>query len=304
MPPKDKDYQVLSLDLQKCRTEDLRSDAVWIALIWGARQGRIAHVVGAPPRSAVLQHIASGHKWNELRYGAERDLATRMLILHCVATAGRLANPDSRHVAKEVGLLIEYPDFVQIPESLRAKIGSGFWDSDQWKAYQTEAGLSKVVMSTAAGDDESCHRWTVGTNYGVLVEVARDQSEQPTIKASHSAHWTPAFRFLLREAMAQHPRYIRVSTLTPKQWRQHLQSGHQPYYRGCKACFLGNATGHQHRKIQHPSIDTLSIDVAGPIRVRGVDPDGRGRAPQTFKYLLVGVYRYPKLTGVKAQSSA
>ena len=31
--PKDKCYQVLSLDLQKCRSEDLRSDALWNALI-------------------------------------------------------------------------------------------------------------------------------------------------------------------------------------------------------------------------------------------------------------------------------
>ena len=154
-----------------------------------------------------------------------------------------------------------------------------------------EGGLSKVAISTAADDDDgNCHKWTVGTNYGILIEVARDQAEQPTLKTSHSSHWTPAFRFLLQEAMAQHHRYIRVSTLTPNQWRQHLQSGHQPYYRGRKACILGNATGHQHRKIQHPSIDTLSVDVAGPMRVRGVDPDGRGRAPQTFKYLLVGVF--------------
>ena len=131
--PKDKGYQVLTLDLQKCRSEDLRSDALWNALIWGARQGRIAHVIGAPPRSAVLQNIASDHKRNEPRYEAERSLVTRMLLLHCVATAGRLAYPDSRHVAKEVGLLVEYPDFAQPPESLRGKVGNGFWDSDQWK---------------------------------------------------------------------------------------------------------------------------------------------------------------------------
>ena len=50
-------------------------------------------------------------------------------------------------------------------------------------------------------------------------------------------------------------------------------------------------------------MDCLHVDVAGPIRVPGADPDGRGRAPLPFKYLVVGVYRYPKLEGFKATAS-
>ena len=66
---------------------------------------------------------------------------------------------------------------------------------------------------------------------------------------------------------------------------------------------MGKSSGRQHRRAQHPSVDCLHVDVAGPIRVPGADPDGRGRAPLPFKYLVVGVYRYPKLEGFKDNAS-
>ena len=86
--PTEKGYVVLPVDVQRCSSEDLRKSPVWQALIWGAKNGRIAHIVGAPPRTALLQHVATDHKWQSLRYETERDLATRMLVLHAVASAG------------------------------------------------------------------------------------------------------------------------------------------------------------------------------------------------------------------------
>ena len=198
---------------------------------------------------------------------------------------------------------MQYPDFVSVPDSLHGLTKGGFWESDEWRAYQAEAGLSKATFSTQAVNPEVGHVWTVGTNLGAVIEWSQWQVTQPRSKCFHSPKWTNAFHGLLQMALIQHARYVRVSALSPEGWREHIRRGHQLFCGGCKACLLGRATGHQHRKVRHPAIDCLSVDIAGPMKVKGADPDGRGRYPPTFKYLAVGVYRHPKLEGFVDRAS-
>ena len=46
----------------------------------------------------------------------------------------------------------------------------------------------------------------------------------------------------------------------------------------------------------------MSADIAGPIRVKGKDPESRNHRPATFKYFLSVSYRFPRLKGVKEES--
>ena len=46
----------------------------------------------------------------------------------------------------------------------------------------------------------------------------------------------------------------------------------------------------------------MSADIAGPIRVKGKDPESRNHRPATFKYFLAVSYRFPRLKGVKEES--
>ena len=48
----------------------------------------------------------------------------------------------------------------------------------------------------------------------------------------------------------------------------------------------------------HPSQYTLSADVCGPLRMPGVDPEGRSKAPKKFRYFLAVTYRFPRLHGI------
>ena len=77
-----------------------------------------------------------------------------------------------------------------------------------------------------------------------------------------------------------------------EQWRVHVRNNHQPYHRNCKTCVESSGTGRRHVKIKTPSSYCLSLDVCGPFRQRGVDPDHAD-----YRFALIGAYVIPKLQG-------
>ena len=294
---------LLPIDIRRCATEDLRQRPAWDALVWMARQGKVSHIIGAPPRTSVFQNLQVPTRWQAERYEAEQELLTRMLILHALASAGRKAHPDPRHRAIEVGFLVQHPDFQEPSASIVEHTLGGFWASEAWNVYKEEAGLVKVTVSTPSLNPEASHVWAIGTNLGVVIDEARCQQQAPRSRLFHARVWTQGLRDLIKEGIARHSRYVRLAPLSPQAWREHLKHGHQPYYRGCRVCIMGRASGHQHRRSKHPSIDCLHVDVAGPFKAKGLDPDGRGRAPPSYRYMVVGVYRYPKLERFKDMAS-
>ena len=46
----------------------------------------------------------------------------------------------------------------------------------------------------------------------------------------------------------------------------------------------------------------MSADIAGPIRVKGKDPESRNHRPATFRYFPAVSYCFPQLKGVKEES--
>ena len=75
-----------------------------------------------------------------------------------------------------------------------------------------------------------------------------------------------------------------------EQWRVHVRNNHMPYDRRCKTCVESGGTGRKHVKIKTPSSYCLSLDVCGPFRNRGVDPDHAD-----YRSALVGAYVVPDL---------
>ena len=263
------DCTLLSLDIQRCVTENVRGGPAWNAVVWAARAGKISHIIGAPPRSSVMQALGTTTTPSEERYDAETDLVTRMVVSHALASAGRKAHPDPRHRTVEVGFLMQYPEFRAPSSPLLEHAHGGFWASELWSIYKEEAGLAKVQVRTPSCNPEVFHTWTVGTNLGVVLDQARRQSESPVSRLFHMPRWTEGFRDLLAQAMMSHHRYVRIAAMSPQAWREHLRAGHQPFYKGCRACIMGKSSGRQHRRARHPSVDCLHVDVAGPIRVPG-----------------------------------
>ena len=74
-----------------------------------------------------------------------------------------------------------------------------------------------------------------------------------------------------------------------EQWRVHVRNNHQPYHRNCKTCVESSGTGRRHVKIKTPSSYCLSLDVCGPFRQRGVDPDHAD-----YRFALIGAYVPPQ----------
>ena len=99
--------------------------------------------------------------------------------------------------------------------------------------------------------------------------------------------WTREFSEVVAIAVrAQRlaPRMLRVSA---DQWREHVRRGHLPYRSDCMTCVSAGATGRRHARVEHPSCFVMSADVSGPLKIPGLDADGRGAFPKPHKYLFV-----------------
>ncbi|CAE7859822.1 unnamed protein product, partial [Symbiodinium microadriaticum] len=79
---------------------------------------------------------------------------------------------------------------------------------------------------------------------------------------------------------------------TDTEWKLHVMRNHTPFRRDCSVCVRNAATGRQHRSTSHPAAYVLSMDIAGPIKGRGLSPDGK-----YFRFFLVGAFRIPVIEG-------
>ena len=98
---------------------------------------------------------------------------------------------------------------------------------------------------------------------------------------------------------------VRVYRMTPEDWQRHVANNHVPYSRDCAVCVcVHNAgTDQRHAGIAHPDVCCMNADVAGPLRVRGRDPESRNHCPATFKHFLAVSSPFPKLKGAKEESN-
>ena len=78
-------------------------------------------------------------------------------------------------------------------------------------------------------------------------------------------------------------------------WKRHLSNGHVPYRRDCKQCVEGAALGHFHKKVVHPKLYSLSVDLFGPVPAAEAGRDeGCVTGKCILRYGLVGAFRIPK----------
>ena len=151
------DCVLLSLDIRKCVTESVSVGPTWDAVVWAARAGKISHIIGAPPRAALMQALEVPERWDDAKHNMEIDLITRMVVLHALATSGRKAHPDTRHRTAEVGFLVQYPEFKHPTSHILEHTMGGFWASELWSIYKQEAGLAKVQIFTPGSSSDHSH---------------------------------------------------------------------------------------------------------------------------------------------------
>ena len=312
-------FDVLELDLERGKSHDIYNPQVWKALVWAARKGRIAAVIGGPPQNTfMLRRCTSpgpeavrsnSHPYGEWYGQAAKDLDlvnkhtglfARMIYLHALATAGRCKNPAEAQDVKEVGFLLEQPQdprgYLSFQDPLFTDSVS-FWRTSLWDGYKEEAGLATYSFDMKALGKAMSRYTTVGTNFSLkhldgLYKTPYSGEDTP-IKSPPSV-WTVEFSECVAIALRAQRTAPRMLKMSADQWREHVRRGHLPYRSDCVTCVTAGATGRRHTRLEHPTCFVMSADVSGPIKVPGVDADGRGAFPKPHKYIFVAKVRIPR----------
>ena len=292
---------LLEFGITRSADQDVLKSPAWRVLLWGAVNGKVSHVMGGPSCKtfSVLRHREGGpppvrgpmdlYGLPELpasdRQVVDRDTAlfVRQVWLHAVATGGRKAAPPPGVTRLEVGFLLEQPMLVDryLPPS-HALFGEvpSFWNTGLWNSYADEAGLFEVHINQGGFGHVTERPTTLGTNYADLrlLEVLNpERSRKPSYqrKSSDLARWAPGLTEAILIAIKNWPNWFRVAKTKAQEWHHHVKNNHQPFRKDCSICVRTAGSGRRHTGAVHPSQYTLSADVCGPLRMPGVDPEGR-----------------------------
>ena len=312
-------FDVVELDIQRGISHDISNPLVWRALVWAARNGRIASIVGGPPQNTFMlrRNTSPGPeavRSNDYPYGGwygqpakeaalvnkHTGLFARMIYLHALATAGRCENPAEAHDVKEVGFLLEQPEdprgYLRFGDPLYQDAVS-FWRTSLWSGYEQEAGLSTYSFDMAALGKALARYTTIGTNLSLRhlagLFKAPVGDDEPKERSPPSV-WTQEFSECVAIAIRSQRNAPRMLKMSAEQWREHVRRGHLPYRSDCLTCVTAGATGRRHSRIEHPSSFVMSADVSGPLKVPGLDADARGVFPKPHKYMFVAKVKVPK----------
>ena len=252
---------LLEIDITRSLSYDLhKMSGVYRRLLWGAATGRIAGLVGSPPRRG------------------ERDvqLVLKQMWLTTVAKAAR---------SNQGGFpLFTMMEGRKLFETIKGKDGR-CWDSLRvtWRAFVEQMCLEEVGEVTA-------------TNLDFVLPLE--------ITTGENAAWTHGFKLAVVASDGRWSQKLFKWSSGPKRFlesfsdkdkdlkmrRAHVRNNHRPYNRNCRTCVSSSGVGKLHKRIKHPSAHCLSLDIAGPFRVRASDPDHTD-----YRYMLVGAHTYPQL---------
>ena len=266
---------LVEVDILRSRAFDLRRPmGAYRAIMWAAATGRVKGVMASPP----------------MRSEDDEGLVGKAMWCSLVAKAAR-------------GYYEESPTFVMFE-------GARFVNyMSNKERYPQPTGLQqawKLFVETMCLEEQ----------YGTVVtNLDYDQGEMTTSSFS-SGRWTEEFKNSTTHAVTkwmwnpetrQRAKWMAkmdagsfLSSLSNKeleQWRVHVRNNHLPYNRRCRTCVESSATGRRHMKIKAPSAYCMSMDVCGPFRVKGKDPDHADSAlpwlwPTSFPGYTKGARRF------------
>ena len=250
---------------------------VYQALLWAAVKGK-------------LKCIVAGGAHGPAQDEAVFVKSAQVKLLYCLA---RLA---SKH-----------------PEEKTGFVWSGPERNLNWGEYsygQQQVRLGERFLVATAMDRVLCDQGALGlavtrpteiiTNYNMeVLKDKRVQPGEPMGREVSDGGLASGLKRVVLEAVSRGDFVVDPATLramSQEQWRDHVKSGHYPARRDCLQCTTYGATGHQHRRVSHPSLFVLNIDIAGPFRTLGANPHGRGRQERNrnLRYMLVAKYTLPE----------
>ena len=257
---------ILEIDLQRSKMFNMKGwSNAWRVLLWAACRGQVEGVIGGPPREGA------------------NELMRKLLYLWMVSEAG----------AEKDGLRKPFI-FMEFPQ------GDEWWSSEEWSKLKDEYQLVGTRVTPIDG----------GGFFGATNMVFPYNNQNDETGSKPPSKWTPMLSTAIKSAIDcwhKAPDQLRLAHLLCsmegkledmtekelKRWAQHVRNGHVPFDKRCRTCVTNAGTGRPHRRVLTPSAYTLSVDIAGPFRRRGLDPDGK------YRYALIGSYCMPKIEGYK-----
>ena len=259
---------MLEIDIVRSKAFDLSmANGVFRALMWGAAMGRVKGVMASPPvRSEADEVLVGKAMWCSLVAKAARGFYEES------PTFVMFEGAKLMDTVRQSG---DCPRFVGLKQAWRRYMEVMCLE-EQYGTIATNLDYSEKVMITST----SAGRWTKEFKMG-------------TVGAVMKWMWTPETRQRAKW-MAKMDAGAFLSSLSTKeleQWKIHVRNNHTPYNRKCRTCVESSASGRKHTRVKTPSSYCLSLDVCGPFRQRGADPDH-----SDYRFALVGAYVVPRIS--------
>eukprot|EP00435_Cladocopium_sp_Y103_P065207 s1247_g27.t1 len=308
------DREVLCVDVEIDRRQNLLRDDVYDYLLEVADGGTLEAVLGGPPCRTVsrLRYRQPGPPPLRSRLGPERfglqGLDEVLLKKVHDDTILWLRQYYLYHRAKQARYprktiyVQEQPEdpekYLSIDEISKRRFPS-LWATPEWQRIKEENRFEEVSFDQGPMGHSRRKPTTLGGNLCGLRELAevrgpgssREGHQEPmTIEEKMQlsrtwASWASGLKMALVTALKRElDGHLRKLTL--EEWKQHLLNDHQPYYRGCRTCLEACGQSRHHRRVVTPDSYTLSVDLAGPFK-KGEDQLGQGR------YMLLGTFTVP-----------
>ena len=248
---------MLEIDIVRSKAFDLRmANGVFRALMWGAAMGRVKGVMASPPvRSEADEVLVGKAMWCSLVAKAARGFYEES------PTFVMFEGAKLMDTVRQSG---DCPRFVGLKQAWRRYMEVMCLE-EQYGTIATNLDYSEKVMITSTSAGRSVMKWM----------------------------WTPETRQRAKW-MAKMDAGAFLSSLSTKELEQgkiHVRNNHTPYSRKCPTCVESSATGRKRTRVKTPSSYCLSLDVCGPFRQRGADPDH-----SDYRFALVGAYVVPRIS--------
>ncbi|CAE7797862.1 RE1, partial [Symbiodinium necroappetens] len=259
---------LVEVDITKSMAFDLfKVSGAYRALLWAAATGRVDGIIGAPCR----------------REG-DSVLLWKQIWLLTVAKAARAVSAE-----QPVFMMIEG---AKLLKDIHSK------DYDRWPSVKEAWGgllealcleefSPNIVTNLQLGDPvpdcgDCSRRWT--EPFKLLVKQAVHLWDA-TPEGLQVTKW-------VKRLASGEPDYLQDFTEKElEMWKNHVQNNHRPFHRRCRTCVVSKGTGRIHRRVRHPDVHCLSLDIMGPFRAKSGDPNHRD-----YRYMLVGTYTMPKMS--------
>ena len=238
-------------------------------LLWGAATGRIEVIVGAGGYASSSDETT-------------KERLAQMILLYVVT---RFGSPSRR-----TGFVCVGPEMMSPGGPEEAVMGE----------FESLAGMKSQKFDQGALGGGPRRSSRLLSNYDLNhLDGLRQPEEGSCGEKDTSRQWPRQLEVHVQKVVGEArfaPTTGSLRAMTKQAWEDHARSGHYPYRRDCLQCVLHGATGHRHKRIEHPSMFVLTTDISGPFKQEGLNANARGdkRKKAKMKHLLVGRFSIPK----------